>query len=101
MVVDLAPGDHRRPLVEQARQRPDQPGLTLAAFAEQDNVVTGDQRPLQVRPDRQVEAEYPRKRIFARTQPRDQVAPNLVLDGGELMSCPAQFAQCFDGWSCT
>src|ERR1700722_15178609 len=35
VIVDLAPGDDRRPLIEEAGQRPDQPGLALAALAEE------------------------------------------------------------------
>ena len=46
MVVDLAAGDDRRPLVQQADQRADQPGLALAALAEQDDVVAGEDAPV-------------------------------------------------------
>src|ERR1017187_3272790 len=85
MVVDLAAGDHRRPLVEQAGQGADQPGLALAALAEQDNVVTGDQRPLQVREYGIAESEDAGKRIAAGPQPGQQVLPYLVLDAPDLM----------------
>jgi hypothetical protein len=36
IVVDLHAGDHRDPLVQQPDQRPDEPGLALAPFTEQD-----------------------------------------------------------------
>jgi hypothetical protein len=49
VVVDLAAGDNRRPLVEQPDQGADQAGLTLASFPEHDDVVAGDQGPLEMR----------------------------------------------------
>ena len=47
-VVDLAAGDDRRPLVEQADEGADQAGLALAALAEEDEVVAGEQRALEL-----------------------------------------------------
>ena len=38
-----------RPLVNRFDRRPQQPRLALSAFAEQHDVVPGDQRPLQLR----------------------------------------------------
>ncbi len=61
MVVDLATGDNRGPLVEQAEQRADQPGLALTAFAEQDEVVSGEQRALDLGDDGVVEADDARE----------------------------------------
>ena len=57
MLAELGAGDHRRPLVEQPGQRAQQSGLALPAFAEQDEVVAGDQRPLQLRQHGVLEAE--------------------------------------------
>src|SRR5262249_24016963 len=93
MVVDLASGDGGGPLVEQAGQRPDQPGLTLAALAEQDDVVSGDQSPLQVRADRVVEAQDAGEWILGSPQPGDQVLPHLVLDAAVAVAARAQLAQ--------
>ncbi len=45
------PVDHRRPLVEQADQGAQQPGLALAALAEQHDVVAGEQGPLELGDD--------------------------------------------------
>ena len=39
VVVDLAAGDHRGPLVQQVVQRPDQAGLALPALAQEHDVV--------------------------------------------------------------
>ena len=49
VVVDLAAGDDRHPLVEQAGERADHAGLGLAALAEEDHVVAGEQRVLELR----------------------------------------------------
>jgi len=89
MVVDLASGDHRRPFIEQAGQSTDQPGLALAALAEQDDVVPRNQGALQMRQDRLTEPEDAGKGIFARAQPGEQVLPHLVLDAPELMAACA------------
>src|SRR5580658_10509219 len=89
VVVDLAAGDSWRPLIEQAGQGANQPGLTLAALPEQDNVVPGDERPLQMRAYGVAEPEYPRKSVFARAQSDDQVRPYLVFDGHEPVTACA------------
>ena len=46
VLVELAADEDRRPLVEQPDEGADQAGLALAALAEQDEVVAGDDRPL-------------------------------------------------------
>ena len=58
IVVDLAAGDDRHPLVEQAGERADDARLGLAALAEEDDVVTGEQCVLQLRHDRVLVAEH-------------------------------------------
>ena len=57
VLVELAAGDHRRPLVEQADEGADQPGLALAALAEQHEVVAGQQRALDLGQHGVVEAD--------------------------------------------
>ena len=51
VVVDLAAGDDRHPLVEQADERADDARLRLAALAEEDHVVAGEQRVRELRED--------------------------------------------------
>ena len=65
MVVDLAAGDDRRPLVQQCHQRADQSGLALAALAEQHHVVAGQDRPFHLREHGVVEADDPREAHLA------------------------------------
>ena len=57
VVVDLAAGDLGTPLVEQADQGAHQPGLALAALAEQHQVVAGQQGGLQLGQHGVVEAD--------------------------------------------
>ena len=45
VLPQLGAGDHRRPLVEQPDQGAQQPGLALAALAQQDHVVAGQDAP--------------------------------------------------------
>jgi len=49
VLAQLRARDDGRPLVQQTDQTAQQTGLALAAFAEQHDVVTGDQRALQLR----------------------------------------------------
>ena len=49
MLAEFGAGDHRRPLIEQADQCPQQSGLALTALTEEHEVVARDQRPLQLR----------------------------------------------------
>ena len=80
MLSQLGPGDHRRPLVEQAGQRAQQPSFALAAFAEQNEIVTGDQRPLQLRQHGVVESEDARPDFVALGQRRQQILADFLLD---------------------
>ena len=58
VVVDLAAGDDRHPLVEQRGERADHAGLRLAALAEEDHVVAGEQRVLELREDGVLVADH-------------------------------------------
>ena len=80
VLAELGAGDHRRPLVEQSGQRAQQPGLALAAFAEQDEVVAGDQRPLQLRQHGVIETEDARPHIVALGQRGQQILADFLLN---------------------
>ena len=56
LVVDLAAGHDGQPLVEESDQRAHESGLALAALAEQDEVVPGQDGSLDLRPDGVLEA---------------------------------------------
>ena len=62
VVADLAALDDRAPLVEQARERAHEAGLALAALAEQDEVVSGEQRRLELGQHGLLEADHARGR---------------------------------------
>ena len=89
MVVDLAALDGRGPLIEQPGQGPDQPGLTLAAFAEQDDVVPGDQGPLEVGQDGLVEPDDAGEGILSGPHHGEQVLPYLCLDAAVYVTARA------------
>ena len=74
VVVDLAAGDDRHPLVEQAGERADDAGLGLAALAEEDHVVPGEQRVLELRHDRVLVAEDAVEQRLTGRDARDGVA---------------------------
>ena len=83
-----------RPLVEQADQRAQQPGLALAALAEQHHVVAGDQRPLELRDDGVVEAVQAGPGVLTGAQLRQQVVADLLPE--RLLDVAAR-AQLTDG----
>ena len=86
VLAQLGAGDHRRPLVEQADQGAQQPGLALAALAEQHHVVAGEQRPLQLRDHGALEAVQPGPRVAALAERVEQVAADLLAQRPELMA---------------
>ena len=83
--------EHRRPLVEQRHQRTEDPRLRLPAFAEQDQILTGEQRVLQLRQHRVVVADDARKQRFAGTQLFDQVFSQFGLDRQHAVAGRLQF----------
>ena len=89
MVVDLAALDGRSPLIEQPGQGPDQPGLTLAAFAEQDDVVPGDQGALEVGQDGLAEPDDAGEGILSGPHHDEQVVPYLFLDAAVYVTARA------------
>jgi hypothetical protein len=99
VIVDLAAGDRRRPLVQQAGEGADQTRLALAALAEQDHVVPGDQGALQVRQHGLAEADDAGEWILAGPHRGDQVLPDLFLDAARLLAAGTQLADSGDGRS--
>ena len=93
VVVDLAARDGRGPLVEQPGQRADQPRLTLAAFPEQDDVVPGDQRALEVRQDGLAEPDDAGERILPGPHHGEQVLPDLFLNAAVFVPAGAQLTE--------
>ncbi len=98
VIMDLAARDDRDRLVEQTDERAQDAALGLPAQAEQDEIVARQNRVDDLRHDRVVEADDPRKERRARAQALDQVAADLVLDaapqdpaGGHLR---AQLTEC-------
>jgi hypothetical protein len=90
MVVDLAALDDRSPLIKQPAEGADQPGLTLAALPEQDEVVPGDQGALQVRQHGLPEPHDAGEGVLPGSHLGEQVLPYLVLDAAVLVTARAQ-----------
>jgi hypothetical protein len=93
MVVDLASGDDRRPLVEEPGQRSDQASLALAALTEQHQVVAGQQGAFDFRRDGLVESHDAGQRRLARREAGDEVGADLGLDGSVDVPGRAKLAQ--------
>ena len=80
VVVDLAAGHDRHPLVEQGHQGPHHPGLGLPPLAQEDDVVGGEDGVLELREDGLLVAHHPFDHRFARGDPGDGVLADLLLD---------------------
>ena len=93
VVVDLAAGDGGAPLVQQLHQGAHQPGLALAALAEQHQVVAGEQGALELGQDGVVEADDAGEGRLARTQPVEQVGADLLLHRARGVAGVTQLAQ--------
>jgi hypothetical protein len=81
VVVDLAARERGDGLVQQHHQRARQPALGLAALAEQDQVLAGEQRVLDLGKNGVVEADDPVEELLAALDLPDEVLPDLGLDG--------------------
>ena len=98
VVVDLGPGDDRQPLVEQGDERPDHAGLRLAALAQEDHVVAGQEGVLELGQDGVVVAEHAGEQGLAGADLGDGVAAQLLLDGHGLPAgCPELAAASVEG----
>jgi len=102
VVVDLAAPDGRGPLVKEPHQGADQAGLTLAPFPEQNDVVSRDQRPLEVRQHRLAEPDDARKRVAAGPDHGQQVPSYLLPDPAVFVPASPQFGERGNGrWKLT
>jgi hypothetical protein len=91
--VDLAAGDLRTPLVQQAGQGAHQAGLSLAALAEQHQVVAGQERCLELGKDCVVEADDTGEGGFAGPEAGDEIGADLLFDGPRDVSGFQQLAE--------
>ncbi len=81
VIIDLAAGDHRRPLVQQAHQGADQAGLALPAFPEEDDVVPGEQSAFDLGEHGVVEADDAGKPVLATRHPGEGVVAQFRAYG--------------------
>ena len=93
MLTKFGAGDHRRPLIEQVGQRAQQSGLALSAFAEQHEIVPGDQRALKLRQNCVFESEDSGPDVISGSQRSQQVLPDLLLDAALAVAGCAQLAE--------
>ena len=80
VVVNLAAGDDRNLVIQQVGEAAEDAALGLAAQAEQNEVVTRENRVHQLRDDRLVIPDHTRKERLAGLQLADQVFADFFLD---------------------
>ena len=93
VVVDLAAGDDRHPLVEQRGERADHAGLRLTTLAEEDHVVAGDERVLELGQDGVLVADDAFDERTSLGDARQRVGPHLLLDRARLPSVGLELAE--------
>src|SRR5207244_4901330 len=93
IVVDLAPGDDRHPLVEQLGERADHAGLGLTALAEEDHVVPGDEGVLELREDSVFVADHTVDERTTLADPGERVRTYLLFDGARHPAAGFQLAE--------
>jgi len=79
-IVDWAAVDHRHERVEQRGEAADDPALRLASLAEENHVVSGEDRVLDVGDHRIVVADDAGKDAFLPPESCEEVAPHLLAD---------------------
>src|SRR5258708_16243805 len=89
MVVDLTAGDTRHVRVEQGDERAHDAALRLAAFAEQDDVVTRDHGVGQLWQHRVVVAHDPVQQRLAAAKAGQEIATHFLLDRFALVPARA------------
>ncbi len=88
------PGDDRHPLVEQVDELADDARLRLAALAEEDHVVTGEQRVRELREHGVlVTDDTVDERSLLRQQLAHGVRAHLFLDGTRLPAAGAKVSE--------
>ena len=93
VVVDLAAGHDRHPLVEQAGERADHAGLGLAPLAQEDDVVPGEEGVLELRHDGLLVADEATEERLAGGDLGHGVAADLVLDRDGLPAGGPELAE--------
>ena len=84
---DVQVGDF---LVEEPDQEPHQPAFGLPFLAQEEHVVPGDDRHVDLRNHRVAIAENPREKLVAATQHPHEVVVDLAFDG---LGDPARLAE--------
>src|ERR1017187_6127600 len=92
VVVDLAAGDRRDGIVEEGAEASEQAGLGLAALAEEDEVLAGEDGVLELRDDRFLVAEDALEEGVAGGEAAGQVAAQLRAHGPDAVLGATQLA---------
>ena len=93
VVVDLTAFHVRHPRVEQGREAADEAGLGLAAFAQEDHVLAGEEGILHLGDDGIFKAMNAGKQRLAVQHFLDQVLAHLRLHTQRLVACFFELAQ--------
>src|SRR5206468_11677112 len=92
VVINLAAGDNGDFVVKEAHKRANEPRLGLAALAEEDDVLAGENGVLQVRQDGVLVANDPREVGLALLDAPNEVLAHLLLYSDRFVTGVAQLS---------
>ena len=95
IVVGVRACDDGDLLVEEAHEAAENPRFRLAAEAQEDEIVPGEQGVHQAGDDGGVVADDAGKQLLTGAEHADQIVAHLVLDGLRPVAGRFQLAQCF------
>jgi hypothetical protein len=93
IVVHLAAENNGDLIVQQVDHRADQPRFGLTALAQEDDVLPGEDRVLELRDHGFFEAEDAGEDVLTLAHLVDKIAPHLLLDGLDLVTGAAQLTE--------
>jgi hypothetical protein len=93
--VHRTPGEVeiRNLFIEEADEQTHQPALGLSLFAQEEQIMPGDQADVDLRNDRVVVADDPREELFAAAQHAQEVVVDFAFDRFRFPAALAQFPQ--------
>src|SRR5439155_10787029 len=90
IVIDLAAGDGRQQRIEERDERAGDPGLRLTALAQEDDVLAGEDRVLDLGDDRLLVADDAVEQRGLARERDHEVGPKLLLHGPAPISALAE-----------
>ena len=90
IAIQIAPRQRRHCLIQQPDHMPNKPRLSLPPLPQQNHILPRQNRILQLRNNRILKPDYPRKQLLPRLNLANQIPPYLFLDAARHIPAPLQ-----------